>query len=30
MSKVENLDRIIEQFGPHLHDAPHGGWRLTA
>lgn len=27
MSKVENLDRIIEQFGPHLHDAPHGGWR---
>jgi assimilatory nitrate reductase catalytic subunit len=27
MSKVENLDKIIEQFGPHLHDAPHGGWR---
>lgn len=27
MSKVENLAQIIEQFGPHLHDAPHGGWR---
>lgn len=26
MSKVENLDKIIEQFGPHLHDAPPGGW----
>src|SRR5919112_1611038 len=27
MSKVENLEKIIEAFGPHLHDAPHGGWR---
>ncbi len=27
MSKVENLEKIIEQFGPHLHDAPDGGWR---
>src|SRR5215210_2778825 len=27
MSKVENLDKIIEQFGPHLHDAPPGGWQ---
>lgn len=27
MSKVEHLDKIIEQFGPHLHDAPYGGWR---
>lgn len=26
MSKVENLAQIIEQFGPHLHDAPAGGW----
>ena len=27
MSKVENLERIIEEFGPHLHDAPYEGWR---
>jgi assimilatory nitrate reductase catalytic subunit len=27
MSKVENLENIIERFGPHLHDAPDGGWR---
>ncbi len=27
MSKVENLENIIERFGPHLHDAPAGGWR---
>jgi assimilatory nitrate reductase catalytic subunit len=26
MSKVENLDQIIEHFGPHLHDAPIDGW----
>lgn len=26
MSKVENLEKIIEQFGPHLHDAPIDGW----
>lgn len=26
MSKVENLENIIERFGPHLHDAPDGGW----
>jgi Uncharacterized anaerobic dehydrogenase len=27
MSKVQHLDKIIEQFGPHLHDEPWGGWR---
>jgi assimilatory nitrate reductase catalytic subunit len=27
MSKVQNLDKIIEEFGPHLHDAPYEGWR---
>src|SRR5687768_14374049 len=27
MSKVENLEQIIERFGPHLHDAPYGGWK---
>jgi len=27
MSKVENLDQIINSFGPHLHDAPYDGWR---
>ena len=27
MSKVEHLEKIIEAYGPHLHDAPHGGWR---
>ncbi len=27
MSKVENLDKIIEEFGPHLHDEPYGGWQ---
>ena len=27
MSKVENLENIIERFGPHLHDAPDGGWQ---
>ena len=27
MSKVEHLDRIVEQFGPHLHDAPIDGWQ---
>lgn len=26
MSKVENLDNIIDRFGPHLHDAPYDGW----
>lgn len=26
MSKVENLEKIIEKFGPHLHDAPVDGW----
>jgi assimilatory nitrate reductase catalytic subunit len=26
MSKVENLDNIIEKYGPHLHDAPDEGW----
>ncbi len=27
MSKVENLDKILDQFGPHLHDEPHDGWK---
>src|SRR4029079_19589393 len=27
MGKIGNLEKIIEQFGPHLHDEPHGGWR---
>jgi assimilatory nitrate reductase catalytic subunit len=27
MAKVGNLEKIIEAFGPHLHDAPYGGWR---
>ena len=27
MSKVTNLEKIIEEFGPHLHDSPHDGWR---
>ncbi len=27
MSKVQHLEKIIEQFGPHLHDAPWGGWQ---
>jgi len=27
MSKVENLEKIIEEFGPHTHDEPHGGWQ---
>jgi assimilatory nitrate reductase catalytic subunit len=27
MAKVGNLEKIVEAFGPHLHDAPHGGWR---
>jgi assimilatory nitrate reductase catalytic subunit len=26
MSKVENLENILERFGPHLHDAPADGW----
>ncbi|MEP7149961.1 MAG: nitrate reductase [Acidobacteriota bacterium] len=27
MSKVEHLERIIDRFGPHLHDQPYGGWQ---
>ncbi len=27
MSKVEYLDNVIDRFGPHLHDAPDGGWQ---
>src|SRR6185295_16785599 len=27
MGKVTNLEKIIEAYGPHLHDAPYGGWR---
>jgi assimilatory nitrate reductase catalytic subunit len=26
MSKVEHLDEIVDRFGPHLFDAPDGGW----
>ena len=27
MSRVENLEQIIDAYGPHLHDAPYGGWQ---
>ena len=27
MGKVGNLESIVERYGPHLHDAPYGGWR---
>ena len=27
MGKIGNLEKIIEEFGPHLHDEPHEGWR---
>jgi len=27
MGKVGNLEQIVKEFGPHLHDAPHDGWR---
>ena len=27
MSKVEQLEQILETYGPHLHDSPYGGWR---
>jgi assimilatory nitrate reductase catalytic subunit len=27
MSKVENLETIVDRFGPHLFDAPDGGWQ---
>ena len=27
MSKVEHLQQIIDEFGPHLHDAPYEGWQ---
>src|SRR5215470_14832038 len=27
MSKIGNLDKIVEAFGPHLHDEPYDGWR---
>lgn len=27
MSKVENLEKIIDRFGPHLSDAPIDGWK---
>ena len=27
MSKVENLENIIERFGPNTHDAPIDGWQ---
>jgi assimilatory nitrate reductase catalytic subunit len=26
MSKIQNLEKIIDEFGPHLHDAPFEGW----
>src|SRR5215216_5381771 len=26
MGKIGNLEKIVEQFGPHLHDAPFEGW----
>ena len=27
MSKVQNLEKIIEEFGPNQYDEPHGGWQ---
>jgi assimilatory nitrate reductase catalytic subunit len=27
MGKVGNMEQIVREFGPHLHDEPHGGWR---
>ena len=27
MGKVGNLEQIVKEFGPHLHDAPYEGWR---
>ena len=27
MGKIGNLESIVERYGPHLHDAPHDGWR---
>jgi assimilatory nitrate reductase catalytic subunit len=27
MSKVHNLEKILDEFGPHLHDAPYEGWK---
>lgn len=27
MSKVDNLQKIIDEFGPHVHDAPIDGWQ---
>jgi assimilatory nitrate reductase catalytic subunit len=27
MAKVGNFEQIVNTFGPHLHDAPHDGWR---
>jgi assimilatory nitrate reductase catalytic subunit len=27
MSKVQHLEKIIELYGPHLHDEPYGGWQ---
>lgn len=27
MGKIGNKEKIIEKFGPHLHDTPHDGWR---
>ncbi len=27
MGKVGNLEQIVAEFGPHLHDTPYDGWR---
>ena len=27
MGKIGNIEKIIEEFGPHLHDEPWDGWR---
>ncbi len=27
MGKVGNLEKIVAEFGPHLHDDPYEGWR---
>ncbi|MBX5479561.1 MAG: nitrate reductase [Pyrinomonas methylaliphatogenes] len=27
MSKIGDLQEVVREFGPHLHDAPYDGWR---
>jgi hypothetical protein len=30
MGKIGNLEKIVEEFGPHLHDEPYGAGAPTA